>query len=87
MLYIICMMQYLSLLYVRSLCVCVCVCVCDLCIICFFFFKGLTPFTSYTVSVAALTSQGQGPFSLIEINKTFEGCKKNIMIIRVNEMC
>lgn len=36
---------------------------------------GLTPFTTYIVSVAALTSQGRGPYSDSVTNTTFEGRK------------
>ena len=45
----------------------------------------LTPFTEYTVSVAALTSQGRGPHSSNETNTTFEGCKymQGISIVNV----
>ena len=35
----------------------------------------LTPFTTYSVAVAALTSEGQGPDSAVETNMTFQGCE------------
>ena len=41
----------------------------------------LTPFTTYSVAVAALTSEGQGPDSPVETNMTFQGCEFNSYII------